>query len=216
VCGSPVVCNDRGTWLAPGMTWTKDCVTCECLDSGELECTGETCTDCSYYGSNYAAGDTFPGTNCAEECTCQMGGSVTCVQTGPCPSCTYAGRTYESGESFAHDDGCSICSCFSGAIHCNDSGCPLTECDLIQNDYSGEVAVAMSCDPAGGDEQCSEVAIVNLDGGCTVPVTSATKLDERLAAYLAADCVVEPPCLPCPEATRPVCHESGICQWSGG
>lgn len=128
------------------------CNSCTC-ENGQISCTSIACNDqnqnqpddtnqthktdplhCYYNGSSYRNGESFPGIDGCNTCTCNNGiagcTKKACfnpvLDISPYPknqTCTYNGKIFKDGDSFAANDNCNSCSCTTGQINCTSMAC---------------------------------------------------------------------------------------------
>ena len=71
----PCKCQYQGMTLNIGDTRQKDCNTCTCMASGQVQCSNNPC-NCQYNGRTYSFGQTFSKGDSCNTCTCQTTGQV--------------------------------------------------------------------------------------------------------------------------------------------
>jgi len=134
--GGNTGCYANGQWYKEGDSFKSDCNTCQCHSSGQISCTAMACYDCSWQGSWYYAGDTYPAGDGCNTCTCMAGGASACTEMA-CSGCVYAGQHYKPGEGFPALDGCNKCECTDQGVSCTDMACA---CDPAKEWWRNYVA----------------------------------------------------------------------------
>ena len=146
-----LVCEFEGATYEAGEIFSAPdgCNTCTCTDDGDVACTEIACAppvglpveppleSCSYNGTAYETGESFPAGDGCNTCTCQneqvICSAAACPPAGEA-SCTVGDEVYPSGTSgIPAGDGCNTCSCSDGALACTEKACSVGEpgsCDL--------------------------------------------------------------------------------------
>ena len=153
--GKTIACpvKDAGTTVDVGGTegGAHDAAsTCYDANGKVIPCGTDAGTSCTYNGTAYMLGASFPCSDGCNTCTCTASGVagttkacpdaaapcydtngkvVACADAGS-TECLYAGKPYPVGASFPTSDGCNTCTCTTGGMiactqkACADSGTP--------------------------------------------------------------------------------------------
>jgi hypothetical protein len=172
--GASVPAGDGCNSCSCGANGHVTCTLIECFDAGtdgaprdvlgDFTCTAQGCVGfCTYRGTLFPAGATFPATDGCNNCTCLEDGQIACtekacIDAGQPESCTYAGKAYPVGATFPATDGCNTCSCSTAGVACTKVAC-------LDGGVADGGALAV-CTP-GQDQTCNEnPAISSLRGKC--------------------------------------------------
>ena len=114
----------------------------ECLSAGAVSCTG-----CTYNGTTYAPGASFPDEDGCNTCSCSEEGLVACTEIACVPppgNCRVGNLTLNNGDSVFCPDGCNSCSCQDGLLTETLKGCPplpeIEVCDGPTTDDASQVS----------------------------------------------------------------------------
>ncbi|KAJ8032166.1 Kielin/chordin-like protein [Holothuria leucospilota] len=163
-CSFEDIDYDNGAQFNPPSNPCHSCtcfngnVECEVIECPSLECPtpvevpGQCCSvcqECTYFGSTYIDGSTWParGEPCTE-CRC-VGTRVRCQPltcanadcTHPvpgaccplCESCLFEESIYNNGQTFRPDN-CRQCNCLNGNVICTSEECPVLTCQNTVRD----------------------------------------------------------------------------------
>ena len=95
-------------------------------------------------------GDTRPGADRCEVCTCEEGAWACEPTECPPPEC-------EAGDTWDGDDECTACTCEDGEWACLPTPCPPPECEAGDSRDAGDGCNTCTCD-AEGNWACTEMA----------------------------------------------------------
>ena len=117
-------CLFRNTLYLPGQTIFVDvCTTCQCTDTGTIECKRQTCPDlkCPLRLQKRRRNDCCP--KCLKE-----GGVADALPAvwAPPVQCSYEGAIYKEGHAWT--SGCNQCTCIQGHASCVPMKCPALKC----------------------------------------------------------------------------------------
>ncbi len=124
---------------------------------------------CTYNGTPYQFGQTFPATDGCNTCTCTYSGQVSCTEmacnvTGDPPTCLVDGTVYQNGDSFTDSDGCNSCTCMEGKVVCTARVCDVsTSCTYNGTTYNDQESFPAgdncnTCTCNNGTVNCTEIA----------------------------------------------------------
>jgi hypothetical protein len=205
--GGPSGCEVDGEPVSNGaadIAAPDGCNTCSCVN-GDLVCTDIACpsTFCTYNGTFYDDGDSFPAIDGCNTCTCVEGAvsctEIGCVDPGGCTS----GADCDMGEmcQFAEGSCGGTGSCVATLVDCDLSYVPVCGCDGVTY---GNACGAQS---AGAN--------VSYAGECGTPVTycgGAQCGDNQFCQYPEGYCVGTVRPVPAgDQAGAPVPVDPGVC-----
>ena len=134
---------------------SPDCNACTCQD-GVVACTLAACNQCTYSGTKYVVGDTFPSRDGCNTCTCASGG-VSCTEAAcACKPETEYYRYYMSQAPAK----CPALDCpkFT-AVFSNACGCGCEQGSACPPYFTGGPPGATPAEQASAKAQCPYTAI---------------------------------------------------------
>jgi Pacifastin inhibitor (LCMII) len=134
---------------------------------------------CTYAGTRYDDGETFPDKDGCNQCQCAEDGQIACTTRACAPEgCTYDGRRHDVGSTFPASDGCNQCSCEEdGQVACTLIDCA-ESCEDLEAERAAELEKIQSCTKAS---ECGQT-ISGSSCGCTRDLVA--RKDASLGDYL--------------------------------